>query len=354
MIEACYPVGHRAAPLILMLALLGPLLDPRKRVELDQIASSWVRRRDGNRMPLLGFGTGGRDDPDLDVNFASMCAAVRAGMRKLDSAAKYKNEHLVGRVVRHCGVPREELWITSKLNVGPRSFGFARESYTFNETVDALHESLRLMNLSYIDMYMIHTPYDLRHRLEQWRALLQLRDQGYIRSVGVANFAIQHLEVLRVAGLEMPTVNQFEFNPWLQQETLFSYCHKHGVAVESYGTLTLKSRWDQVAVKRLSRNYGKTPQQVLLRYAIQRGACPLFTSDNTDHIASNLQLGDFLLSEGEVKALDKLQSENTFEQSTSVWMWESFWDCYGRAHGHECMETEPSASKREQRQTSSE
>ena len=124
---------------------------------------------------------------------------------------------------------------------------------------------------------------------------------------------------------------------------LFDYCRDHGIAVESYGTLALKLRWEDPIMMGLHWKYGKTAQQILLRYAIQSGAYPLFTSDNVDHITSNLQLGDFLLSEDTMKELDQMTWVQNFEDTPSVWLWETFWNCYGRAYGYACAD-EPSAT----------
>ena len=182
----------------------------------------------GHRMPIVGFGTGGRTD--RHKRYQSVIAALAAGIRHIDTAQVYKDEDVVAQAISDSGVRREEVFVTTKLST------FSDRSFTFNSALDSLRGSLQRLKMSYVDCFLIHSPLDRSNRLEIWRALLHARDQlGLARSVGVSNYGIAHLKEIQANGLELPAVNQLEIHPWFTNDEVVSYCHANGITVMHSG-----------------------------------------------------------------------------------------------------------------------
>jgi 2,5-diketo-D-gluconate reductase A len=213
---------------------------------------------DGRALPRIAFGTGGRDKEQYRAGAAypAVLDAISIGMRHIDTAAFYGDEAEVGRAVRDSGVSREALWVTSKLAVGPNTLGMG-----FNETLSALNASLSRLGLTYVDLYLIHSPFDRSRRIEQWRALVHAKQAGLARSIGVSNYGAAHLRELE-AEPEQPVVNQIELHPWLQQAPTVAYCRAHGIALEAYGPLGPSANWKDPTLHRIAQARGRPVQQV--------------------------------------------------------------------------------------------
>ncbi|RDB24887.1 hypothetical protein Hypma_007759 [Hypsizygus marmoreus] len=254
--------------------------------------ASTVKLSSGYTMPLLGFG--------VYQNFTtkeSVLEAFKAGYRHVDSAQAYKNEAAVGAAVRESGLPREELFITTKC---------ATKSHGYESTLKGVDGSLARFGFDYIDLFLIHDPFSgTDRRLATYKALQEARQTGTIRTVGVSNFGIKHLEEIRKAGFPMPSVNQIEIHPFCQQRPIVSYCREHSVVVQAYCPI-IRGRMDHPVITELAEKYKRDPAQILLRWSLQKGFVPLPKSATPARIRSNAQLYDFELADEHVLMLDSL------------------------------------------------
>ncbi len=252
---------------------------------------------DGTAIPAIGFGTyplrGQR-------GAAAIADAIAAGYRLIDSAFNYDNEGAVGAAVRASGVPREELVITSKL---PGRY-HAREA-----AIAAVEESVLRTGLDYLDLYLIHWPLPQRDLyLEAWEALIECRDRGLVRSIGVSNFLPEHLDAVIGATGVTPAVNQVELHPWYPQTELVEYHEALGVRTQAWSPLggasgTLLS---DPTIAAIAAAHGRTPSQVVLRWDLQRGILPLPRSRRAENQRANLDVVGFELTDDEVATLTAL------------------------------------------------
>ncbi|PIL33946.1 hypothetical protein GSI_03654 [Ganoderma sinense ZZ0214-1] len=258
-----------------------------------------VRLRSGYELPLLGLGVGRSDNTKL----ASL-AALNAGYRHIDSARMYGNEAEVGEAVRESGLPRSQIYITSKIQ---------NEEHGYDKTLAAVDDSLKTFGFDYIDFMLIHSAKsDKDTRLATWNALVEAKGAGKVRSIGVSNYGVKHLEEIRQAGLELPDINQIELQPLNQQKEIVEYCRTHGIFVVAYAPL-MRARWDIPEIldvaKKHERGHGqhnKTPAQVLVRWSLQGGFAPLPKSADPVRVVGNADVYDFVLSAEDVAAIDSL------------------------------------------------
>ncbi|KJA27904.1 hypothetical protein HYPSUDRAFT_130547 [Hypholoma sublateritium FD-334 SS-4] len=243
-------------------------------------------------MPRLGFGVYQNYDTT-----ASTLEAFAAGYRHVDSAQVYRNEADVGAAVRASGIPRAELFITTKC---------VSKTHGYESTIAGVDASLARMQFEYIDLFLIHDPFSgTARRLETYRALLDAQAAGKIRSVGVSNYNVKHLEEIRAKGWPMPAVNQVELHPLCQQRPIVEYCAAYGIVVQAYCPI-IRGRMDAPAIQAAATKHARDPAQVLIRWSLQRGFVPLPKSATPARIRSNAQAYDFALDAGDMAALDAL------------------------------------------------
>lgn len=249
---------------------------------------------DGRRIPSLGLGVF-RLSPDAAQ--ASVEAALAAGYRHIDTASSYGNEAAVGAALRASGVPREDVWITTKL---------WNDDHGGEAPRRALEHSLARLGLDAVDLYLIHWPHPLR--LASWATLERLRDEGLCRSIGVSNFLVPHLDELLARCSHLPVVNQIEMSPFLYRTRLdvVELCRSAGIRVAAYSPLTKGARLGHPALVRIAGETGRTPAQVLLRWALEHGFVVLPRSSSPDRVRENGRVHDFALSPEQVAALDDL------------------------------------------------
>lgn len=246
-------------------------------------------------MPLEGFGVFQVPDPSQCEN--AVLNAIKSGYRLIDTAAAYMNEEAVGAAVRKCGVPREELFITTKLWVQDASYEAAKE---------AVNRSLEKLGLDYIDLYLIHQP--MGDYIGAYRAMEELYKEGKLRAIGVCNFYPHRLADLCETVEVIPAVNQVELHPFFQQEDALALMREYGVVPEAWGPFA-EGRHDiftHPVLTAIGSKYGKTAAQTALRWNIQRGVVVIPKSVHKERIDANLDVWDFTLSDEDMKEIAKL------------------------------------------------
>lgn len=228
----------------------------------------------------------------------SICGAFKMGYRLIDTSAAYHNEEAIGRAVKKSGVPREELFIQTRITNRQQYNHAVRESFFC---------SLKNLGVEYVDMYMIHWPVTDIY-LDTWREMEKLYREGYIRNLGVANCHQHHLEdILKICEVR-PVLNQVEVHPLFTQKPLINYCKSEGIQVEAYSPIAQNNDRlrNSKKIKSIASNHGKSLQQVVLRWHIQNGVIPVPRSTNINRLASNINVFDFSLTEEEMKIIDAI------------------------------------------------
>jgi diketogulonate reductase-like aldo/keto reductase len=251
-----------------------------------------LKLNDGNLIPQLGLGVWQISSAKTsDV----VLAALEAGYPHIDTASAYGNEESVGAAIRISGIPRESIFVTTKL-----------WNSDHGSPERALDTSLRKLKMNYVDLYLIHFP--VRQRRQSWRALEALQKKGKTRSIGVSNFTIAHLSELLTESETVPAVNQVEFHPYLYQQDLLAFCRAKGIVVEAYSPLTHGERLKDPKLVAIAKKYSspkaKSTAQILIRWALQHGLVVLPKSSNRRRIFENADVFDFEISEDDMRLLD--------------------------------------------------
>lgn len=256
---------------------------------------------DGHEIPQIALGV--YKAPNGQETEDAIIAALDAGYRHIDSAARYMNEEACGRAVKswcaRTGTPREEIFITTKLWDADHGYESA-----FNALVD----SLKKFGLGYFDLYLLHSPAECEQkRLDSWRALETAQKFGIVKSIGVSNFGAQHLESLLQHAKVVPCVNQIEVHPFGQRKDLVALCEKHNIKIEAYSPLARGSKLSDPRIGEIAERLGKTPAQVLINWSAARGNVVLPKSLTASRIQSNFDSFDFELSEKDIATIDSLE-----------------------------------------------
>lgn len=251
-------------------------------------------------VPQLGLGVW-QSREGGEVERAIACA-FEAGYRSIDTAAIYENERGVGAAIKNSGISRDEIFVTSKVWNGDQGFDI---------TISAFGNSLKLLGLEYLDLYLVHWPVAGKYK-ETWKALELLYRKGMVRAIGVSNFLTHHLEKLLQEAEVVPAVNQIEFHPYLIQQDLFDYCVEKNIRVEAWGPL-MQGKFTKIRLfAEIAEKYNKTAAQVLLRWHIQRGVITIPKSVNELRIKENVAIFDFSLSEEKMDQINKLDKNYRF------------------------------------------
>jgi len=250
----------------------------------------------GVKMPHLGLGTW-RSAEGAEVE-QSVRWALEIGYRHVDTAAVYGNERGVGRAIRDSRVPREQVFVTTKVWNDDQRAG--RDA-----VLRAFDESLRRLGTDYVDLYLVHWPVKGKY-VEAWRALEQIYSTGRVKAIGVSNFLVHHLaDVLKVASVK-PMVNQVEFHPRLVQRQLLDFCRRERIVQEAWSPLMKGKAGEVPLLRELAGKYGKTPSQVVLRWDLQHGVVTIPKSVRRERLVENADLFDFELSADEMAKVDAL------------------------------------------------
>ncbi|KPI22431.1 MULTISPECIES: aldo/keto reductase [unclassified Streptomyces] len=248
---------------------------------------------DGTKLPALGLGTWPMDDAEAE---RSVAEALGLGYRLVDTATNYRNESGVGRGVARGGVPREEIVVATKL---------PGRHHGYEETLASFEESRQRLGLDYVDLYLIHWPLPRVDRfVDSWRAMIKLREDGLVRSIGVSNFTAGHIERLEKETGVLPSVNQIELHPLFPQDELRAFHEAKGVRTESWSPLGRGSALlEDPAVVSVAESLGVTPGQVVLRWHLQLGAVPIPKSSSPERQRANLDVFGFELGPAQLAAI---------------------------------------------------
>lgn len=253
---------------------------------------STVTLNNGVSMPVFGLGVyeSGQD------TVSAVQSALECGYRLIDTASFYENEREVGEAVRTSGIPRSEIFITTKIWNDAQRAGRQREVF---------EESLRALGMEYVDLYLVHWPVPEKIH-ETWRVLEQLYEEKLVRAIGVSNFLPHHLEKLSVKGNIAPTVDQFECNPYLTRKELRQYCKEHNIIPEAWSPLGRGAALEEPVLKELSEKYNKSVAQIILRYDVQNEIVTIPKSVKKERIHENADVFDFELLPEDIERIDSL------------------------------------------------
>lgn len=248
----------------------------------------------GLEMPWLGFGVYQINDGQEVVQ--AVRNALEIGYRSIDTATVYGNEQGVGKAIRESGIPRENIFLTTKVwNNDQRG----------ERTLAAFEESLKRLETEYVDLYLVHWPVKGCYQ-ETWRAMEKIYQSGRAKAIGVSNFLVHHLEDILRDSQIVPSVNQVEFHPFLVQPELLRFCQNHKIQVEAWSPLMQGKIVTEQVVQKLAENYHKTPAQIVLRWNLQHKVVTIPKSIRPNRIAENTQIFDFELSQADMNVLDAL------------------------------------------------
>lgn len=257
--------------------------------------------RNGFTIPSIGFGTW-KSNGDEAVN--AIKTALDAGYRHIDTAAMYQNEKEIGTTLKQTTVPREEIFITSKLR--PQDRGYESTFRAFEKTISDL-------DVEYLDLYLIHWPANARSyedwedvNSDTWKAFEELHASGKIRSIGVSNFWPHHLDALLEKASVVPVVNQIEYHPRYMQHHVTAYCRQKNILVEAWSPLGRGAVLEHEIIVGIAKKYEKTPAQICIKWCLQNGTLPLPKSVTPERIKQNIEVFDFIISDEDMKTINEL------------------------------------------------
>ena len=259
-----------------------------------------VTLNNGVTMPQLGLGTAGPGDEETRRRVRE---ALTLGYRLIDTAARYGNEVGVGQGIADAGIPREEVFVGTKLRGSDQGYDSTRK---------ALDASLNRLGLDYVDLYLIHWPLPrLDQYAESWRAMAEMLDEGKIRAVGVSNFLPEHFDRLAAESSVVPAVNQIELHPWLPQREQRADDDRRGIVTQSWSPLARGGDLlEEPVFATIGDRYGRTPGQVILRWHVQLRLVPIPKSGNAERLRQNLEVFDFELTEDDMAEIDTVADSN--------------------------------------------
>ena len=247
----------------------------------------------GVKMPSIGFGTykSGNDEETAKI----VKYALKIGYRQIDTASFYGNEVGIGNGIKESGINREDIFLVTKL---------WNDDHGYDKTIEAFNKSLERLQVDYIDLYLVHWPNKLNS--ETWKAFEYLYKTGKVKSIGVCNFKVAHLEELKKTAQIMPMVNQIEIHPQSSKNDMLSYCEENNIQLVAWSPIMRGKLFSNELMINLAEKYKKTIAQIILRWHFQRGIIPIPKSSNEERIKENLNIFDFELSINDMKSIDLL------------------------------------------------
>ncbi len=257
-----------------------------------------VTLNNGVQMP--GFGLGVYKVEDDEVAAASVESALKHGYRSIDTASFYQNERGVGKGIRESGVPRKEIFVTSKV---------WNDEQGYDSTLKAFEASLEKLGLDYLDLYLIHWPVKDKYK-ETWKAMEKLYEEGKVRAIGVSNFHVHHLQDLMDDSTVKPVINQVEYHPHLTQEQLKAFCEQEDIQLEAWSPLKRGRILDEPVLTEIATKYNKTAAQVILRWDVQQNVVTIPKSTHEHRIKENAAIFDFELTTDEMEQINSLNKDD--------------------------------------------
>ena len=256
-----------------------------------------IALNNGQKIPQIGYGVYCIPPDETEK---CVLEAIKVGYRHIDTAHMYGNEKQVGSAIKKCGIPRNELFITSKLWI---------TEYGEGVTLSAIDKMLKRLDLDYIDLILLHFP--LKDYIGAYKDLEKAYEQGKVKSIGISNFENQKLEELCDMAKIKPVLNQVELHPYFQQNELKKRMDKYNTKIEAWAPLghALTNIFNEEVIKKLAEKYKKTPAQIILRWNIQRGIITIPKSQKTERIKENFEIFDFEMTEDEIKEIDALDGK---------------------------------------------
>jgi 2,5-diketo-D-gluconate reductase A len=266
-------------------------------MSFDPAMMPLVELNNGQRIPQLGLGVY-KLEPIMAANVVA--SAIETGYRRIDTAALYLNEVEVGEGIRQSSVPRDEIYVTTKI---------WHEHHGYDEALRAIDESLDRLNIDYVDMVLIHWPAPAQNKyVETWAAFQHAATLGKVRGIGVSNFHPMHLHRLIETGGALPALNQVELHPALQQPEVRAYNSSHGIATEAWSPLARGRFHNEAVILAIAKKHGKTPTQVIIRWHIELGNLVIPKTSHPDRLLENISVFDFALDERDMAAIAELDS----------------------------------------------
>ena len=252
------------------------------------------------KIPPIGFGVYRINNLEECEN--SVVEAIKVGYRLIDTATAYQNEEAVGRAIKHCGIHREELFITTKLWITDASYEGAKRGF---------EKSLEKLELDYLDLFVIHQPYNDYYGA--WKAMEELYEQGKVRAIGIDNFTQDRTADFLFFNKVKPMVNLLECNPYFQREDERKYLDSENILMEAWSPLAAgqSKMFENEILENIARKYNKSVAQIVLHWLVQRGIVPIVKSTNPKRIRENLEIFDFNLNDEEMKEISKLDTSHT-------------------------------------------
>lgn len=261
---------------------------------------------DGHKIPAIGFGTWQIEEGEAAYNAVS--EALKVGYRHIDTAQTYGNENSIGDAIKDSGIDRKTIYLTTKV---------WNNIHTYEDTLSSIDESLEKLKVDYIDLVLIHWPNPKAVRAndgwkernkEVWRGLEELQKLGKVRSIGVSNFYVHHLEALLETAQVVPAVNQIRLAPGWEEKEVVDFCNDKEILVEAYSPLGHGTAFKDATVIEVASHYeGKSPAQVALHWSLAKGFLPLPKSETPKNIKANLDIFDFKLTEQDIATLDQVE-----------------------------------------------
>jgi len=264
-------------------------------------AKDRIRLNNGVLLPCMGFGTW--KVPDSDTAVKSVETAIKCGYRHIDTAAIYENEISVGKAIRNSGVDRSQIFITSKVWNDCRGY---------EKTMAAFEETIRRLQVDYLDMYLIHWPAHTGNdwkalNRDTWRALEELNQKGRVRAIGVSNFWVRHLEALLEDAKIKPAVDQIEYHPGFVKQDVIDLCAANGIRMEAWSPMARGRVLEEGLLKEIAAAHGKSVAQICLRWCLQNGVVPLPKSITPARIKENADIFDFELTAEEMEKINTME-----------------------------------------------
>lgn len=249
-----------------------------------------------NNVKMPGFGLGVYKVEDGETVIDAVSSALSVGYRLIDTAGFYDNEEGVGKAINESGIPRDEIFVTSKV---------WNDNQGYESTLQAFDESLKKLNLDYMDLYLIHWPVSGKFK-ETWRAMEKLYQEGRVRAIGVSNFHVHHLQELLKDAEVTPAVNQIEFHPHLTQDDVLNFCRENQIQMQAWSPLKKGRIFEDPQLVEIANKYNKTVPQVILRWDIQKGVATIPKTINKNRMVENAHIFDFELTSEEVEQITNM------------------------------------------------